>query len=81
MSKKSKKNKEFDLPSIHIIRAASNGDIEAINAVLKHYEGYIATLSTRKLYDEYGQVHYCVDETLRRRLETKLITKILDFKI
>lgn len=81
MSKKSKKNKEFDLPSIHIIRAASNGDIEAINAVLKHYEGYIATLSMRKLYDEYGQVHYCVDETLRRRLETKLITKILDFKI
>ena len=24
----------------------SNGDIEAINAVLKHYEGYIAALST-----------------------------------
>ena len=38
-------------------------------------------LSTRKLYDEYGNLHYCVDETLRRRLETKLITKILKFKI
>ena len=24
----------------------------AINAVLKHYEGYIITLSTRKMYDE-----------------------------
>ena len=46
-----------------------------------HYEGYIAVLSTRKLYDEYGNLHYCVDETLRRRLETKLITKILKFKI
>lgn len=55
--------------------------MEAINAVLKHYEGYIASLSVRKLYDEYGQPHYCVDETLRRRLETKLITKILDFEI
>ena len=64
-----------------MIRAASNGDIEAINAVLKHYEGYIAALSTRKMYDENGQVHYCVDETLRRRLETKLITKILAFEI
>lgn len=81
MSKKSNRDKQDDMPSFHIIRAASNGDIEAINAVLKHYEGYIASLSVRKLYDEYGQVHYCVDETLRRRLETKLITKILDFKI
>ena len=81
MSRKSKKDRVFDLPSFQMIRAASNGDIEAINAVLKHYGGYIATLSVRKLYDENGQAHYCVDETLRRRLETKLITKILDFKI
>ena len=50
-------------------------------AVLKHYEGYIIKLSTRKLYDESGQVHYCIDETLRRRLETKLITKILAFEV
>lgn len=77
MSRKSRKNEAFDLPSFQMIRAASNGDIEAINAVLKHYEGYIAALSTRKMYDENRQVHYCVDETLRRRLETKLITKIL----
>lgn len=52
----------------------------AINEVLKHYEGYIITLSTRKMYDEGGQLHFCVDETLRRRLETKLITKILAFE-
>lgn len=52
----------------------------AINEVLKHYEGYIITLSTRKMYDGNGQVHFCVDETLRRRLETKLITKILAFE-
>ena len=49
MSKKSNKDKELDMPSFHIIRAASNGDIEAINAVLKHYEGYIASLSVRTL--------------------------------
>ena len=48
---------------------------------LKHYEGYIAKLSVRKMYDEYGCVHYCVDETLRRRLETKLIKTIIGFKI
>lgn len=64
-----------------IIKKASEGDIQAINEVLKHYEGYIANLSIRKMYDEYGSVHYCVDETLRRRLETKLIKTILGFKI
>ncbi len=73
--------KEKNLLPFHIIKAASEGDVNAINAVLKHYEGYIITLSTRKLYDEGEQVHYCVDETLRRRLETKLITKILDFEV
>lgn len=81
MQMKNKPVNEADLLSFHIIVAASAGDVEAINVVLKHYEGYIAGLSIRKLYDESGQPHYCVDETLRRRLETKLITKILDFKI
>ena len=66
---------------MEVIRSASSGDVEAIQKVLKHYEGYIAKLATRKLYDEYGNSYYCVDETLRRRLETKLITKVLDFKI
>ncbi len=80
-----KKNKnhfnEANLLPFHIIQAASAGDVEAINIVLKHYEGYIIHLSTRKMYDEFGNLHYCVDETLRRRLETKLITQILRFKI
>lgn len=31
MSRKSRKNEAFDLPSFQMIRAASNGDIEAIN--------------------------------------------------
>lgn len=61
------------------IEAASTGDTEAIQAVLKHYEGYITVLATRKMFDEFGQVHYCVDETLRQRLEAKLITKTLGF--
>lgn len=81
MKKECKHMKEKNLLPFHIIKAASEGDVSAINAVLKHYEGYIITLSTRKLYDEGGQVYYCVDETLRRRLETKLITKILDFEV
>ena len=35
-----------------VIAAASHGDVDAINAVLKHYEGYICALSIKQLYDE-----------------------------
>jgi len=31
--------------------------------------------------NESGNPHLCVDEALRRRLETKLITKILTFNV
>ena len=67
--------------SFPVIAAAVNGNVDAINAVLKRYEGYIAQLSTRKLYDEDGNSYIVVDEEMRRRLETKLITKILKFKV
>ena len=44
--KKSKKQKcAFDLLPFHVIEAASTGDTEAIQAVLKHYEGYITCLT------------------------------------
>ena len=62
-----------------IIELAASGDVDAINAVLKHYEGYIIALSTVKLYNEYGKARYFVDDEIRRTLETKLITKILQF--
>ena len=67
--------------SFPVIVAAASGDVDAINAVLKRYEGYIARLSTRRLYDEDGHSYMVIDEEMRRRLETKLITKILEFKI
>ena len=81
MRKRSKSLYVSDLLTFQTIQAASSGDIEAINDVLKHYEGYIIKLSTRRVYDESGNVFYCVDETLKRRLEIKLITKVLDFKL
>jgi hypothetical protein len=62
-----------------IIELAARGDAEAINTVLKHFRGYITTLSTKKLCDEYGNPYICIDEGLRRRLETKLITAICTF--
>ena len=80
MEQKDKQRSKKHLLPFHIIKAASEGNVEAIHAVLKHYEGYIMALSTRCMYDEFGQTYYCVDETLRKRLETKLIAKTLAFK-
>ena len=73
--------KHKELLPFPVIAAASNGDVDAINAILKHYEGYIASLSLRRVYDEDGNGYTIVDEELRRRLETKLIVKILSFEV
>ena len=78
MSKRHNKPREQLLP-YETIRVASRGNTEAVCAVLRHYEGYIARLSMRRLYDEHGKAYLCVDETMRRRLEVKLIAGILSF--
>lgn len=75
------KHSTAELLPYSTIEAAASGDVEAINAVLAHFSRYICALSTRTLYDENGVPHLCVDEEMRRRLETKLITKILDFDV
>ena len=76
----SKKQNTYLLP-YPVIEAAAGGDVDAINAVLEHYAGYICTLSARPFIDDAGTVHMRVDPEMRRRLETKLITRILKFKI
>ena len=62
-----------------VIVLAAGGDVDAINAVLRHFGDYISVLSTKRLYDEEGNPHLCVDEGIKRRLETKLITAIISF--
>ena len=47
---------EANLLPYRVILAASGGDVDALNAVLKHYAGYIDTLATRCLYDENGEL-------------------------
>ena len=65
------------IPFPVIVRAA-DGDIEAVNQIVRHYSGFIAS---RSMKDEYRNTHMVVDETLRRRMETRLIAKILSFEI
>lgn len=78
---KPKTRSEENLLPFHIIEAATQGDVTALNSVLEHFEGYIAALATRTLYDGNGIACQCLDPELKRNLETKLIVRILRFKI
>ena len=60
-----------------IILAAARGDESALASVLSHYQGYIRFLAMRPMKDAYGNVFLCVDEDMRRRLETKLLYSIV----
>lgn len=64
-----------------IIEHACSGDIESIEFVLKHFDKYIIALCNRPLYDEFGNSFVCIDEEMRHRLETKLITAMLSFEL
>lgn len=74
-------NKSENLLPWGVIAAAANGDTDAICAILKHYEGYIAKLSTRTLRDEDGNTYLYVDEEIRNRLKIRLIARTLAFNV
>ena len=48
---------------------------------MRYYERYMAAIATGRLYDENGVEHLCIDEQKLCRLLTKLITKIIEFKV
>ena len=73
--------KEYSRIPVPLIVKACDGDTEAINQILHYYRGYIAKRSLRLMKDEYGNQSMVVDEVLRGRMETRLITKILSFEI
>lgn len=68
---------KYSLLHESVIVAAAAGDALALSQVLRHYEGFIAHLSTRRSIDENGNPCFRVDEWMRRRLETKLVTRIV----
>ena len=60
-----------------VIDAACAGDVDAIDRILRHYDGYINKLCVRKYIDGSCNVHYGVDESMKRRLQIKLIHSIV----
>lgn len=73
--------KHYPLVPFHLIVKATDGNAEAINQIIRHYRGYMTKRSLRLMKDEYGNQSIVVDEVLRGRMETRLITKILSFEI
>ena len=73
-------NSDFDESGL-LPYPATKGDPDAVKAVVKHYEGYISSLATRRLRDERGNTYYGIDEDIRDRLHSRLIKAILEFKI
>ena len=67
-----------ELLPLAVSDAACAGDVDAVERVLRYYEGYINKLCTRTFYDETGCPHTGLDEYMKRRLETKLIQAIVD---
>ena len=66
-------HKGKDLTPVWVIHAASGGDSEAMEQVLRYYDDYMSRLCTRTLYDKDGTPHVCVDAYMKRCLEIRLI--------
>ena len=64
-------------PSFTVISLSADGDVQAIEKVLKHYDAYISKASLRPLYDEYGNIYIAVDTELKGRIRTALMEMIL----
>ncbi|MGP1563601.1 helix-turn-helix domain-containing protein [Filifactor alocis] len=73
--------KNYPLVPFPLIVKATDGNAQAINQIIRHYRGYMAKRSLHLMKDEYGNQSMVVDEVLRGRMETRLITKILSFEI
>ncbi|MGQ4242176.1 helix-turn-helix domain-containing protein [Enterococcus casseliflavus] len=70
-----------DVLPFTVILLAVQGDVIAVNHILKHFEACIIKLSQKTLFDEYGTPHIHIEPEIKRALETKLIIAILKFEL
>jgi len=79
--KKMTYHKQQALLSEKVIFAAMQGEERALHKVLMHYDRYINRLSSRELYDRYGNIYVYQDSILKTELQNKLVAGILKFRI
>ncbi|MGF2054728.1 helix-turn-helix domain-containing protein [Vagococcus fluvialis] len=75
------KNKTNYLVPYDLIEKALDGDPEVISQITAHYRPYFSRMALRLTKNEFGETRAVVDEILQGRLEIKLLTTILNFKI
>ncbi len=71
------RRKSKNLVPYAVIVAAVMGDTEAMQAVFRHYAGYIAKLALRPFIDGNGNRHFAVDDGICRELESHLAMAIV----
>lgn len=69
---------EHPIIPYNTIQAATAGDSEAMETVLRHYDRYISACSRRSFYDEYGNRYEFVDQEIKGRVQTKLMWQIVN---
>ena len=70
-----------DLLPYETIVEAIGGDVEAINQVLGYFEPFIDNLCLRKVEEPGQKVRYQIDAFMKLRIQSKLVEKILTFRI
>ena len=63
-----------------LIAAAQNYDSEAIEYILKHFEGFIAEESKERYESEGGRTHFYLDDDLRYLGQLGLYAAIFRFQ-
>ena len=63
-------------PPLSVIEAARAGETDAMEQILRHYDGYINKLCLRTIIDESGQPHKQVAPYMKGRLQSKLMQAI-----
>lgn len=68
-------------PTFNTICSAVDGNENAIEKILQHYDRYISKSSLRPLYDEYGCMFLAVDMELKGRIRAAIIEMVISFQI
>jgi len=66
--------------NLDLINRATNGDSQAIQAILQYYDDYIDALSAYEFEDEDGVVHRKIDQDIKAELQCKLIEAVKKWK-
>ena len=72
---------ESEFVPYEVVVAAVAGKPDAMELVLRYYDGYIASIATRKKYDELGEVYFGIDHEMQDEIRLALIKAIVSFKL